>query len=173
MEKKGLLFLLAAGCQYGPTLTSGFENDFTEISGCGDLFVYATNPEETIMLVADLDGPIAAAKEELALAATGGEPVMREVALPDPFADVQVEIGRDVADAACDDVIENGGPRVTEIWEASGGSVRVVVTPSEEPGVDPSADVFLTNILLVSPDGDSVTVDSFEWEAVSAGWFPG
>jgi hypothetical protein len=154
--------LLFGGCEIGtPTLVDGFEADLTTLLGCGDLSAYAVDADDEVMITVQLDGPLAAAN---------GQETESVVTLPDPATVVRVEIGSKISDAACDDVIENGGANVAETWDAISGTVTVGVHPAEG---DDRADVTLEDVVFESPDGEEVTVNELKWTDLSVGWFPG
>jgi hypothetical protein len=157
------LALLLTGCQLGSGLYDGFEQDLTKTGGCADLYAFATNDDDTILLEVQLDKPLDGA---------GGVPETFEVTLPDPFAEISVDVGSRISDAACDDLIENGGPQVRETWTAISGSLTAEVRPGDET-TQSAADVTLTDIVFESPDGEQVTLESFSWTELTIGWFAG
>jgi hypothetical protein len=151
--------LLLAGCPIGtPALEDGFGADLTELNGCADLRAYASNEENTILLSVVLDGPIEAG---------AGHTVIE---LPDPTAEVVVELGSRIADAVCTDVIVNGGPQVRETWAAVSGTLTVDVRPNNG---DDRADLVLEGAVFESPDGEQVEAGTVSWTDLSVGWFPG
>src|SRR5688572_364738 len=84
-------------------------------------------------------------------------------ALPDDFAEVTVEVGKRISDAACDDLVINGGPKVQETWTAISGTVEATVVPSTEGG-QPTVEIHLSEVVFESPRGKQVTLESFSWE---------
>ena len=93
--------------------------------------------------------------------------------LPDPLAVVTLEVGAAVSDATCDDVVENGGPRVRDTYEAVSGQVDFVIVPDGDGYGGASASATLTDVVLENADGDSVTVEDFAWEDIHVGWLAG
>ena len=138
-----------------------FEQDLTEQGGCGDLFAYAVDAADEVMLTVRLDEPIAAG---------GDAPFDLVFTLPDPAAEVKVEVGSSISDAMCDDVIENDGPQVDETWTAVSGTVSAHLEPD---GYGTLTDVTLEDVVFESPTGEQVTVESLEWTDLSVGWLPG
>lgn len=160
-----LVVLWLGGCdlEVAPLapLSPDFEQDLTEVGGCGDVFAYAVDAGDEVMLTVHLDGPIAASENE---------PVTLELTLPDPSAEVKVERGSQISDAICDDVIENGGPRVDETWTAVSGTVTADVEVGEHTTL---TDVTLEDVVFENEAGEEVTVETFEWTEISVGWLPG
>jgi hypothetical protein len=152
-----------SGCQLGPALHDGFEEELTRSGGCADLYAFAADEDDTILLEVQLDKPLDGA---------GAVPETFDITLPDSFALITVDVGSRVSDAACDDLIENGGPQVRETWTAISGSLLAEVRPGDEVA-QPSADVTLTDIVLESPSGEQVTLESFSWTELTVGWFAG
>ena len=157
-----LLALPAIACDLegSGSLDADFEDTLTNEGGCADLYVFAVDDADEVILEVRFDGPIAAA---------GGASTEDEFTLPDPTVDITVKVGNKVSDAACDDVIENGGPQIDDVWEAVSGVVNLTI----EAGDTPVGDVTLEDVVFESPDGEQVTVEAFDWEDISVGWFPG
>jgi len=162
MRSVSVLLALAA-CDLGePALGDDVEETLTETGGCADLYAYAVDADDEVILEVRLDEPIAAA---------AGVDTSLTYAIPDGAVEVTLSVGTRVSDVSCDDVAENGGPQIDEIWTAVSGDVELdLVHPTEG---DPKADVVLTNVVLESGDGEQVTIETFSWEDISVGWFAG
>jgi hypothetical protein len=156
-----LVMLGCPGGGGGGSLVDGFERGLTVVGGCADVVAYAVDDEDSVLLQVALDGPLAAAPRE---------PATTVYTQPDVAASVAVTVGTNVSDAVCDDVIEDGGPTVTETWTAVAGTVTIDIRPDD---ADDRADVTIENVVLESLDGDRVIVDRFEWTDLAVGWFPG
>ena len=154
---------MAVGCT--PLLEDGFEAELTEVGGCGDVVFYAVDADDTTMLSVRVDGLIAAAQAE-------GDAVTTSAELPDPRFVVTVEQGEKVSDAMCDDVIENGGPRVTRTWTATSGAATAVVWPGDS-ALDAEADLVLEGVEFDAGDGHAARLEALEWTGVQVGWFAG
>ena len=153
-----------AGC--GPALPADFGDELGDGFGCGDVVFYAVDADDTILLRVYAEGLIAAAQE-------AGEETTTTFALPDEDVEVEVEVGGRISDAACDDVIENGGPRVDVTYVATGGTAVITVRPGAALE-DARADLHLEDVVF-EPEGggETVTLDAFDVTDVSVGWFAG
>lgn len=156
--------LATVGC--AAPLAGDFESTLTEEGGCGDMFVYAVDAADEILLTVEADGPVAAA---------AGEDAVVHYSLPDAGVAITVDVGSSISDAICDDVIENGGPDVQSTWTAVSGDVHLELTfPTDTAaGSDPTARVELTDVVVESEAGEQVTIEAFTWEDVLVGWLPG
>jgi len=163
-----LPFLLAlpavVACDLGgtPQLGDDVEDTLTNEGGCADLYVFAVDDADEVILEIRFDGPIAAAG--------GSTSIEQDFTLPDPTIDATIKVGEKVSDAACDDVIENGGPQIDETWEAVSGTVHLVIEVGEHTTL---SDVTLENVVFESEDAEQVTVEAFDWVDVGVGWYPG
>lgn len=147
-------------------LAGDFEADLTEKGGCGDLWVYAVDAGDTLLLTVNIDGPIAAA---------AGVDATSDYTLPDAAVQITLDVGSSVSDRICDDVVENGGPQVRETWTAVSGAVHLELVFPATTGAYPlpDANVELTDVVLESEGGEQVTVESLTWEGVQVGWLAG
>ena len=161
-----LLALPAIACDLGEggDLDADFEDTLTREDGCADLYVFAVDDADEVILEVRFDAPIAAA---------GSGATEDDFTLPDPAVDITVSVGKKVSDAACDDVIENGGPQIDEEWVAVSGVVNLVIEKDAVDDDTPLSDVTLEDVVFESESGEQVTVEAFDWEDISVGWFPG
>lgn len=159
-----LLLALLTGCT--PALTDGFGATLTDVGGCSDLVVYASNPEDTVLLRFDHDGAVAEA-----LAA--GEALTTTLVLPDPDTSLVVQVGEKIADAMCTDVIINGGPTVHEEWAATSGEATLTVRADGTDGWKSRADLTLTDVRFASEAGEEAALGDFAVTDISVGWLPG
>jgi len=155
--------LALAACDLGaPSVDGDVEETLTETGGCGDLYTFAVDEDDEVILEVRFDEPIAAA---------AGVDTSLSYAIPDEAVAVTLSVGTRVSDISCDDVAENGGPQIDEVWTAvSGDGALDLVHPTD---VDPRADVVLTNVVLESVDGEPITIEAFSWEDITVGWFAG
>ncbi|HEX9886433.1 MAG TPA: hypothetical protein VGA70_08100 [Longimicrobiales bacterium] len=158
-------FLAAlAACSSDP-LGPHFEQELTRRGGCADVVFFAVDADDERMLSFRADGLVAEAR-------AAGEQVVTTFDLSQNAATLIVERGTRIADAMCDDVIENGGPRVRRTWVAVAGRAIVTVRPGPSEFAA-RADLRLEDIVLDDGDGDRVIVEEMDWVDVSVGWFPG
>lgn len=161
-----LLPLVLLGTACAPAPYAGFEDDLTSRGGCGDLLFYARNAEDTIELTVRLEGV-------LAEATASGQDTSIVLPFPTPRATLLVRTGRQVGDATCDDVIENGGPEVLTTWVPVDGDGTVYIRPGAT--LDQArADLILSDIeLKPEAGGPSVVLEDLAIMDVAVGWFAG
>lgn len=163
MRAWSIVSLVLAACEVGgPSVDADVEESLTEIGGCADLYVFAVDADDEVILEVRLDEPIAAA---------AGVDTSTSYVLPDPAVELTLSVGQRVSDVSCDDVAENGGPQIDEEWVAVSGDAALAIHHPAD--LDPQADVTLTGVVLESPDGEQITVESFSWEDITVGWFAG
>lgn len=150
----------------GPSLEEDFEADLTVHGGCGDVFVFAHDEADTMLLTAHAEGLIAPAQE------ANGE-VVTTFEIPDAALSLDLDVGRRISDAICDDVIENGGPQVDETWTAISGTATFAVTPAEDAVDLGQADLHLEDVVLENDAGETVTIETFDIVDINVGWLAG
>jgi hypothetical protein len=161
-----VLALFLAGCT--PSLGENWADSLTEKDGCGDVFLYAANVDDTIMLSFQAADVVAAAGD-------AAKKQVVELAFPDEGVVLVVEQGTKVSDAACDDVIENGGPDVTKTWTATSGTGTLAITPTfdKSGNLQTAAAVLeLSDIDFEDDAGEQTTLTSMNI-AAQVGWYPG
>jgi len=159
-----LVVLTAFGCGsdlLGPT----FEQGLTHLGGCADVVFFAVDDADETMVTFETAGLVAEAQ-------AAGRETETVIALPAAGVRLIVGQGSRISDATCDDVIENGGPRVERIWMATSGTATVRIRPSGL-GSGGRGDLILEDIVFSSDGEEPVTMDRLEWLDVSVGWFPG
>jgi hypothetical protein len=162
MRSVSALLALVA-CDLGePSVGEDIEESLTEIGGCADLYTYAVDADDEVILEVRFDAPLAAA---------AGVDTSLTYAIPDAAVEVTLSVGTRVSDVSCDDVAENGGPQIDEVWTAVSGDVALDIV--HQTDADPKADVALTNVVLESEDGEQVTIETFSWDDITVGWFAG
>ena len=99
----------------------------------------------------------------------------RRVTFPDPGWTAEVRVGEHLTANWCTDVIEEPQAEVDETWQIVEGTLEFVGTvPSAEWADNPEtirAD--LTDVVVQSPDGDSVELGDFSLENHAWGFLPG
>jgi len=158
-----LLALGLAACT--PSLQDGFEQDLTDEGGCGDVVFYAHDDADTMMLTLYAAGLVSEATD-------AGVASDFDFTLPDGDVELIVEVGSKVSDATCDDVIENGGPRVRETWTATSGTASITILPGEDEW-DAHGSLHLESVVFESESGATVTLPSFDIGTVAVGWLAG
>ncbi|MBT8337957.1 MAG: hypothetical protein KJO11_15225, partial [Gemmatimonadetes bacterium] len=123
-----------------------FVDDLDQLRSCADVFFFAIDDADRVMLTFSVAGPVAEAQ-------AAGETTTTPFDLPDPDVTLIVEQGSRVSDAACDDVIENGGPVVDRTWSAIDGSATLTIRPGEGM-VNNRADLELRDIVVRDGEGN-------------------
>lgn len=168
MIRRLVLLPLVTACA-GPGLEDGFLAELTRTGGCGDVFAFATDPAAERILEIHGDGWIADALD--------GGPTTLDLDLSTAPADevtVEVRTGSRVDDAACDDVIENGGPQIDRTYVAVAGRLQVALTLGDTPEAT-TLDLQLSDLVVEPAEGgDAVEAGAvLSLEGLTVGWFAG
>jgi hypothetical protein len=158
-----LLLLASAGCGSSP-LSPRLARDLTHFGGCGDVIFFAVDDDDEVLVTFRADGLVAAAR-------AAGVETTTVIELPSDEVELVIEAGSRISDATCDDVIENGGPRVLRSWTAASGTATVRIRPVDEWSA--RGDLALEDVVFNSDGADDASVELLEWLDVSVGWFPG
>ena len=138
--------------------------------GCGDMTLYAMPTDGTMEVVLNVWGVCTEAH-------TAGTALDRTYNLPDASVQLKLNIGTNVSDATCDDVLEWENPMlVMHSIDASSGSLTLTVTPNGDstPWSTPAmATVTLTDAVFTDANGCTSTVNSYTWNNVYVGWLAG
>jgi hypothetical protein len=142
--------------------------DFTRTGGCGDVFVYATSPDDAMSVTIDW--------REAASSAWANNGYDGTKQIPDGELDVTLNVGRQLSDLYCTD-IGMEGPRVDGTAHATSGQIEITVTP-DAGGFEPAshADVSLHDVVFDVVQGAEVEhwrITDLVIENVSVGWFAG
>jgi hypothetical protein len=159
----------------GSGVESGVETTLTNIGGCADMFVYATDSDVTVALRLYVQG--------IVLEAITSGPVVREYAADDPELLLELTTGTNLLELTCNDAIENR-PVIDELWrprewEGSGpGTVSITVElVATEEGSVPLADITLTGVNFGRVDFDGldpdIVVEELVIEDVNVNFIPG
>ena len=143
-------------------------SDFTQTGGCGDVFVYATGPDNTMSVTIDW--------REAASSAWAGGGFNGTKQIPDGALDVTLNVGQQLSALYCTD-IGMEGPRVDGTAHATSGQVEITVTP-DAGGFEPAshADVSLHDVVFEVLQGVEVQhwrISELVIQNVSVGWFAG
>lgn len=141
-------------------------DQLSEVSGCSDVFISATNPDGTLGLLFS-GAEIAVTAHEL------GEAQMRVSELPSADVNLSLGIGTLLNDG-CNDV--GPGPQFEHEWSAVSGTVSLSVVPMgmQEPWAVPAtATLELTNVSFEGEGLAPFVIDSLILADVYVGWFPG
>ena len=161
--------LLLVGCSTGDLLGPNLAVNLTTVGGCADVILFGVDDRDQLMLKVT-------APPMVAYAQVTGEPVVAVYSLRPSFSvarvDVHVYQGSRVSDATCDDVIENGGPRVDRMWTAVKGSATLTAR-AEAGRSGATVDVLLEDVVLEAEDGEQHRLRRLEWHDIQVGWLPG
>lgn len=166
-----LTLFAAVGCPSpsgpGPG-TDTWPESLTRETGCADLVAFAARPDDTLALVVQVDGLVAAAYD-------AGEATETTFDLA-ATSDVTIELrgGEHVTHMLCNDALEFE-PVITTRHAAVSGTATFLITPTgeEEPWDAPAdATITLSDLVLETEDGDSVELPAFTLSA-NVGWLPG
>ena len=142
-----------------------FEQQLTHQGGCGDVYFYAVDAQDEVMLTFYAEGLVAGAR-------TAGEEVVTFFDLSEGGASLMVEQGSRISDATCDDVIEGRGPQVDRTWIAVQGHAAVTIRPGATE-FEARGDLVLEDVVVEDGDGRRRVVERMTWTDVPVGWLPG
>ncbi len=160
----------------GTGVEMGVESTLTNIGGCYDMTVYATNEDLDVALHVRAPGLASEAEQT-------GEPVVREYAADDPELVLELTAGSNLLAETCTDVLEDP-PTIEELWrprfweEKGPGTVSIVVeVVATENGDIPLADITLTDVNFYRVDYDGlepdIQIESLVLEDVNVQLVPG
>ncbi len=158
--------LILAACGGGNLLLPELGADLTRFGGCGDVFMYAADEHDRVMVTFQAQGLIEEAR------ASGEDEVDVVLDLSTSAATVRLDHGERVSSNACNDVLVSPGPRVDLVWTATAGSATLQIRPVS--GSEAAfADLVLEGVVLSSDDADDITLEEVTWTDVFVGWYPG
>jgi hypothetical protein len=161
----------------GVGVEPGVEDDLSNVGGCADMTVYATDPEHTVALHVRVAGIVEEAE-------ASGAAVVREYAADDPELVLELTFGSNLLAETCTDFVDEP-PMIAETWrpnppEGATDAGTVTITVEMVPGEledEPRADVVLEGVNFRRADFDGldpdIAVDSFTVTDVLVGWLPG
>jgi hypothetical protein len=160
-----LCALLVPACAGSDPLGPGFENAFAVRGGCADVVFYAVDGADELLVTFQTAGLVAAARASTT-------PVTTNFDLPAAGVTAIIEQGSKISDAICDDVIENGGPRVDRTWTAVAGRATVTIRGGADD-FGARGDLRLEDAVFLSDDGRRVGLEELVWTDIGVGWLPG
>lgn len=160
------LLLLSCGEPLEPGGVTGA--DLTETGGCADAMLYAASGDSTHLLTVAWKDAATRAEEQDGLA--------EEVTLPDDQVQVRLQVGEQLAERVCTDIIDPEWPEIEQRWAAVEGRATIEVDTDPDPSEFPVASVTLTDLRLEPQAGDATPawpLDRVEIEEVVIGWYAG
>jgi hypothetical protein len=141
--------------------------DFTRSGGCGDVFIWTTNADDTMALTVQWDRAATTAWEQ--------EGFDDSMTLPQPAVQVFLVVGAELSQTYCTDI--GGMGRVDGQAPAVSGTVELTVTP-QAGGFEPAgtADVTLRDVafdVVQGTETETWRIDQLELEDLNVGWFAG
>lgn len=144
-----------------PTDLGDLSLRLTSTGGCADLLVYAASTDLEYALYLRVDGLIAVNPD--------GSVASYAYTLPDPAAEVYLEIGEAVGSNPCNDTPFG---TVEDTLVATAGDLTISVDEADPDDV--RADVFASDLELYSEVSNTIaTVTSIAVLDASVGWLPG
>jgi len=157
-------------CAQSPLPADDFMSALPWAGGCGDVTLYAMPTDGTMEVVLWIAGVCQEAHDAAA-------PIERTYTLPDTAVRLDLNIGTNVSDATCDDVLEWENPMTVEhTIAASAGTLTMTVTPDGEAqpwSVPAIVTLTLSDVVFTDATGCTSTISSYTWSDVYVGWFPG
>jgi hypothetical protein len=160
-----LCSVAAVACSSADPLGPGFEDDFVLYGGCADVVFFAVDGPDEVLVTFQAPGLVASARASALLETSVFD-------LPATGVTAIIEQGSKISDAICDDVIENGGPRVDRTWTAVSGRATVTIRPGPND-FGSQGDLSLDDVVFVSDDGRRVRLPELRWTDIGVGWLPG
>lgn len=151
-----------------PTPGPELESALTRPAGCGDVFMYTSNSEDTLAVSFQSMGQVAYARSV-------GTTTTFPFSLPGADMKLKLYQGRRLTQNNCNDVIVPGSEQVIEIERtAVSGSAKLVIDPSSGAQSEKGT-LTLTDIVFQDQTGGaaSVTLPHLELKNVVVGWFAG
>ena len=154
----------------GPEFTAAF----TRFGGCGDVWLYAANAEDTVLLL--FRSPYMASYAHSTLVPQVLSVAFGTQSLPDGTT-LEVRQGTHLTDVVCDDAVEHSS-EVIRTWLPVTGDLRVMVTATGTPDAIsfPAEAVFSWEDARLAPSDDLtgaiVDAGNVSFEA-DVGWFAG
>lgn len=129
---------LTVGCSSAKPWAGGHLADvLTNTGACGDARFYAHDGGTTMVLL-DMTGVI------------DGGPV-QNYTLPDPAAPLVLQVGTNLDNQACTDVIENA-TNIQDSWAATSGQITITLAPTSADPPTPDATLQLIDVVFGDDD---------------------
>ena len=153
------------GCG-GPTPpAAGFEQSLTRPSGCADVLLVASNADDSLAVVFQSSGQVAAAQ-------SAGKTTVFPLTLPAASVSVHLYQGKGISRAYCSDLRVPGETRIDTDRSAKSGTATLTITPSS--GAD-QATLMLKNLVFQEDSGTTTAVPlpQLQISSVHVGWLAG
>lgn len=162
----GVLALLLAACGGALESDTIAGDELTEVGGCGDARAYAATADDRHLISVRWDGAATRAVE------AGG--LDEQVRLAHDDVEVELQIGQQLAERLCTDVIDPAWPEIEQRWTAVAGGAGIVVEAAEDD--HPVATVTLHDVEFEqTQDGGDHRwrLEEVEIVEVDIGWYAG
>jgi len=152
-----------------PALPSGFGEDLSFHGGCSDLVLFARNVDDTVQLFFRANGIVATANEE-------EEVQVHTYNLPESGVTLNVNVGSNLSDVTCDDVME-GVVNVAGTYIATAGVAALVVEPgsvdTDNWSATGEASLELEGVEFVDGNNCRLELGDVSFDEIPVGWSPG
>ena len=167
-----MLFVAACG---GPAPTASLEPglttaDFPRTGGCGDAVIHAATAADDALVV--ISWPDAATR------ARADGLFEQRVTLPTSDVLVRLQVGRNLSEGQCTDIIMPDRPTILGETEALSGTIQLRIEPDAGDPLFPTgrASVVLADVVFEFGRGENaerVRIDRLELHDIGVGWLPG
>ena len=157
-----------------------FENNMSEFGGCGDLFIYAKNSDDTNSIKISGAGFVRYtfdAEESVSFSYNLSEDIHLDSGDTIPIV-IEVQLGENLNSVSCNDAIDPElEPVVEKTYLPVAGTIQLIVEPTGEEtswGEMPAeATVFVRDAhFCVRETGDCIQIEDLRMTA-NVGWLPG
>ncbi len=152
-----------------PALPLGFGEALSFHGGCTDLVLFARNVDDTVQLFFRMNGIVATANAE-------DEVQVQTYNLPASGVTLNVNVGTNLSDVTCDDVME-GVVNVAGTYIATAGVAALVVEPgsvdTDEWSATGTASLDLEGVEFVDGNNCTLELGSMSFDEIPVGWSPG
>jgi hypothetical protein len=160
--------LYARDCE-DPALPQGFGEDLSFHGGCTDLVLFARNVDDTVQLFFRVNGIVATANAE-------DDVQVETYNLPASGLTLNVNVGLNLSDITCDDVME-GVVNVAGTYIATAGVAALVVEPgsvdTDEWSATGTASLELEGVEFVDGNNCTLELGGLSFDEIPVGWSPG
>ncbi len=150
-------------------LEDGFGSSLAFQGGCSDMVLFARNAADTVQLYVSVNGVVSSANG-------AADTQVHSFLLPDPDITLNVNVGENLSDATCDDVVL-GDVSVAMTYLATGGTATLVIEPGEQDEEEWSqtgtATLTLSSVEFTDGNQCVMGLGDFSFEEVLVGWLPG
>lgn len=160
--------LFSLGCSPPPLPAPGFEQELNRPAGCTDIVMYTRNRNDTLAVVFQSSGQVAAAR-------SAGKTTTFNISLPQDGVILRLYQGERLTENYCSDYILPGSePSIAADRTAASGTATLTLTPDLSSS-GATGTLRLSNVLFTDPDSSipAVSLGALELPNVSVGWLPG